>query len=266
MTEKIRLLLGGSEGRMGKIVQTLSQNSNDIEIVYGFDVKKNGLKNFSDIIKLEKNIDQKVNVYLDFTAPNAVMDNIEQVSKAGIDSVIGTTGWYDNLDDIQKMAVKYNRRMLYASNFSPSVNVLFYATQEVGRLLGKFGYDALVREIHHAGKVDAPSGTAITLGNILLKEMKQKKRLAHDRRGKREETEIDVLGERVGQVAGQHEVWFTPRDSYSERLILQHDILNPEILGIGALIGVRWLAKAQKENKPPKLYNFYEDVLSLGTI
>jgi dihydrodipicolinate reductase len=98
----------------------------------------------------------------------------------------------------------------------------------------------------------------------LLKEMKDKAKLAHERRVKREVNEIDVLGERVGQVAGQHEVWFTPRESYSERLILQHDILTPEILGVGALSGVRWISEAQREKKPAKLYNFYEDVLGLG--
>ena len=67
--------------------------------------------------------------------------------------------------------------------------------------------EATVREIHHTGKIDAPSGTAITLGNILLKNMKKEK-LAYERRVKKEETEIDVLGQRIGQVAGQHEIWF----------------------------------------------------------
>ena len=266
MNEKIRLLLGGSEGRMGRIIQSLALKSGDIEIVHGFDIKKDDLNRFSDLTKSNEHLDQKVDVYLDFTAPNSIMENVEQASKAGIDSVIGTTGWYDKLEEVKMMAMKYNRRILYASNFSPGVNVLFYISKEVARLLGKFGYDTMIREVHHVGKVDAPSGTAITLGNILLNEMKDKAKLAYDRRVKREVNEIDVLGERVGQVAGQHEVWFTPRESYSERLILQHDILSPEILGIGALGGVRWMAEAQKENKPAKLYNFYEDVLGLGKL
>ena len=92
----------------------------------------------------------------------------------------------------------------------------------------------------------------------------KKEKLAYERRVKQEETEIDVLGQRIGKVAGQHEIWFTPRESYSERLILQHDILTPEILGIGALSSIRWLVKAQREDKPAGLYNFYEDVLGLG--
>ena len=265
MLKKIRVLLGGSEGRMGRIIQGLALKSDDIEVVYCFDPKREDLKSFFDVARLRKHLYKAVDVYLDFTTPNAVIDNVDQAINAGIDSVIGTTGWYDRLGDVKKMALKHSRRILYASNFSPGVNVLFYATHEVARLLGEFGYDATVREIHHTGKVDAPSGTAITLGNILLKKMKKKK-LAYERRVKKEETEIDVLGQRIGQVAGQHEIWFTPRESYSERLILQHDILTPEILGIGALSGVRWIAKAQREQKPAGLYNFYEDVLGLGKI
>ncbi len=264
MPERIRVLLGGSEGRMGKIIQELALKSDDIEVVYDFDPKKKDLKSFLDVADLCKHLDQEVDVYLDFTAPTAVIENLEYVSKAGIDSVIATTGWYNRVEDVKKMAVKHQRRILYASNFSPGVNVLFYVTHEVARLLGKFGYDVTVREVHHAGKVDAPSGTAIMLGNILLKEMKKKEKLTYERRGKREEYEIDVLGQRLGQVAGQHEVWFTPRESYSERLILQHDILTPEILGIGALRGVRWVAESQKKQRPSGLYNFYEDVLGLG--
>ena len=164
---------------------------------------------------------------------------------------------------MRKIAIKHDRRILYSPNFSPGVNILFYLTQEAARLLEQFQYDIAVREVHHTKKVDAPSGTAITLGNILLKKMKKEK-LAFNRRGKRAASDIDVVGVRVGNVAGNHEVWFTPRESYSERLILQHDIFSPDVLGIGALMGVRWVVQAQKERKSIGLYSFYEDVLGLS--
>jgi 4-hydroxy-tetrahydrodipicolinate reductase len=160
---------------MGQILRNQISKSEDIEVIYGFDPKKEDLKNFADIARLEKNVDRKADVYVDFTTPDAVLHNVETVSSAGIDSVIGTSGWYDHLEEVKKMAVKHGRRILYSSNFSPGVNVLFYATREVARLLEQFGYDAAVREIHHTAKMDAPSGTAITLGNILLKEMKRER-------------------------------------------------------------------------------------------
>ena len=101
------------------------------------------------------------------------------------------------------------------------------------------------------------------MGNILLKGMKKEK-LAYERRGKRGDYEVDVLGVRLGKVAGHHEVWFTPGESYSERLVLQHDVFNPEVFGIGALMGVRWIAEAHKMQRPAGLYSFYEDVLGLS--
>ena len=250
---------------MGHVIQELVSKSDDTEIVFCCDPRRRDSKSLSDITKVERNPSEVLDVYVDFTSPDAVVGNVELASKIGIDSVIGTTGWYDHLDHVKRIANEHGRRVLYAPNFSPGVNVLFHTAQNLAKLLANFGYDVAVFEAHHTAKVDAPSGTAITLGNILLKEM-GKERLTYERRDKRADAEIDVLGIRIGKVAGHHEVWFTPRESYSERLILQHDIFNPEILGIGALIGVRWVAEAQKEPKAAGLYNFYEDVLELPKI
>lgn len=264
MPRKIRVAVGGSEGRMGRIIQGLTTKTSDIEVVYGFDPRSSNLKSFADLLTREPDLRQKLDVYVDFTTPDAVLRNVDAVSQAGIDTVIGTTGWYDHLDDVAQTAVRHHRRILYAPNYAPGVNVLFYATREVARLLGKFGYDVAVREVHHAAKVDAPSGTAIALGNILLQEM-QRATLAYERREKRADTEIDVLGVRVGRVAGSHEIWFTPKESYSERLVLQHDAFTPEVFGIGVLTGIRWIADAQAEGKPAGLYSFAKDVLGLET-
>lgn len=265
MSRNIRVILGGSEGRMGKILRDLISKSEDIEIVYGFDPERKDLKTLSDVKKLESYQDGTINVYVDFTRPDAVVTNVEQASRMGIDSMIGTSGWYSSLDEVKNTAITYNRRILYSPNFSPGVNVLFHIAYEAVRLLGNFEYDVAVREAHHTGKVDAPSGTAITLGNILLKGA-DKAKLAHERRDKREDFEIDVLGMRIGKVAGHHEIWYTPKESYSERLILQHDVFKPEVFGIGALRGIRWIAEAQKKRKSAGVYTFYEDVLGLTQI
>ena len=262
MSRKITVAVGGSEGRMGQIIRNLISQTSDEEVVYGFDIKKPDLKSFSDLLRLDKDVKNKIDVYVDFTTPDAVLHNVEDASKAGVDSLIATTGWYDHLEEVKGLASKYNRRILYSPNFAPGVNVLFYVTSEAARLLEKFGYDTVVREVHHTAKTDAPSGTAIALGNILSKQMKREK-LAYERRGKRDDSEIDVSGVRVGKVAGSHEVWFTPKGSYSERLILQHDAFTPEVFGIGVLTGIRWIAEAQNSKKPAGLYTFSKDVLGL---
>lgn len=263
MTKTIRVILGGSKGRMGQIMQALISKTEDIELVSTFDLQDPARQTFSDV-QLGTEIPQHVDIYIDFTHPHAVLDNVKLAAEAGLDSIIGTSGWYDRLDDVKAIAKSYSRRILYSPNFSPGVNVLFYAAQQVAKLLAGFGYDAAIREIHHTDKIDAPSGTAITLGDLVRKAM-GKTSLAFTRRGKRNLSEIDVLGTRVGKVAGHHEIWFTPQESYAERLILQHDVFTRDVFGIGVLQGTRWLAKAQTKRKLPGLYSFYSDVLGLTT-
>lgn len=265
MSRKTSILLGGSEGRMGKILQKLISETEDFEVLNKFDPKDKKITDISDVIKKEKrHLNEMIDVYVDFTTPKAVLENVKKASQIGIDSVIGTTGWYDHIETVKELAIQNGRRILYSPNFSPGVNVLFYVTKELARLLGNFGYDVMVREIHHTGKADAPSGTAMALGNFLKEEMEKKKNLAYKRREKKVDDEIDVIGGRIGRIAGHHEVWFTPEESYSERLILQHDVFTPEIFGLGVLMGIRWMIKAQKTGKPPGLYNFYEDVLEMS--
>ena len=123
MSRKTRIILGGSEGRMGYVIRELAAKSDDIEVVYGFDPRLDDLKNFSDIARLGKELNKTADVYLDFTVPEAVVHNVEDASSMGLDSVIGTTGWYDRLEDLKNIALKYRRRILYAPNFSPGVNV-----------------------------------------------------------------------------------------------------------------------------------------------
>jgi 4-hydroxy-tetrahydrodipicolinate reductase len=248
---------------MGQVMQALIATTEDIELVSTFDLQNSARQTFSDI-RRGTEISQPIDIYVDFTHPEAVLDNVKQAAEAELDSIIGTSGWYNHLDDVEAMAKDYGRRILYSPNFSPGVNVLFYAAQQVAKLLARFGYDVAVREIHHTDKIDAPSGTAITLGDLVRKAM-CKSSLAYTRRGKRSLSEIDVLGTRVGKVAGHHEVWFTPQESYAERLILQHDVFTRDVFGIGVLQGIRWLANAHKQRVQPGLYSFYNDVLGLST-
>jgi 4-hydroxy-tetrahydrodipicolinate reductase len=248
---------------MGETLEKLIGKAGDMEVAYGIDPRvqiSDGkyFKSIDDLVRTRTDLINTADVYVDFTQPDSVIDNVGKISQAGVDSIIGTTGWYDRLGEVRDMAAKYGRRILYAPNFSLGINAFLVAVETVaGILVERYGYDALVYEVHHTGKKDAPSGTAIETGKIL--ETHSGRRMVHVRRGKREVEEIDVLGGRVGKVAGHHQVWFTPKDPYAERLIIEHDAFTPEVFGLGVLEAIRWMMKKNKIDAG--LYTFKNDVL-----
>ncbi len=163
-----------------------------------------------------------VDVVVDFTAPEAACENMRAVLSLGGRIVVGTTGWYANLADMRALAIKRNGGLLYGANFSIGVQKLFRLAAELARLEGyKFSID----ETHHASKVDAPSGTAITLREIIEKE--------------RPGVEIPVESHRVGDAKGEHIV---RAESEYDVLELRHDAHSRRGFALGAVRGAEWLA------------------------
>lgn len=269
MADKIRVVLGGSEGKMGKIIERLASEADDMEVSALVDPLYEGKEELkAEPVKSSSFkaavIYSEPDVYVDFTQPDAVLSNIRDVvTHVNVDCVIGTTGWYDSIGEVEEIAKQKGRRIVYAPNFSIGVNALFAATEYLAALLGELGYDAEVMELHHTGKKDSPSGTAQELGKILVAKLPGKERAAYERREKRPDDEVDVLGGRVGSVVGHHRVHFVPNENYCERLILEHDAFNRDVFGLGALRAVRWVYKAAQEGKEPGLYTFRHDVLGL---
>jgi 4-hydroxy-tetrahydrodipicolinate reductase len=103
---------------------------------------------------------------IDFTAPSAVVENITACAKAGVNMVVGTTGWYDGIPQIRKIVEDAGTGFLYGANFSVGVNLFFEIARTASMAL-KLGYSAKVMERHHVSKKDAPSGTAIKLANVV---------------------------------------------------------------------------------------------------
>jgi 4-hydroxy-tetrahydrodipicolinate reductase len=166
-----------------------------------------------------------VDVIIDFTAPEAAIENMRAALSLGCRIVVGTTGWYAKLDDMKALALKRGGALLYASNFSIGVQKLFRLTAEVARLEG---YAFSVTETHHTTKLDAPSGTAITLKEILAS--------AHPG------AEIPVTSHRVGDAKGEHVV---TAKSEVDILEIRHDAFSRRGFALGAVRGAEWLA-AQK--------------------
>ncbi len=162
-----------------------------------------------------------VDVVVDFTAPEAAVENIRAVLALGGRIVVGTTGWYKQLDEMKALAAKRGGGLLYGTNFSIGVQKLFRLTAELAQL---DGYSFSIDETHHTSKLDAPSGTALTLKEIILSV--------------RPGIEIPVTSHRVGDAKGEHIV--TAKSEY-DTLELCHDAESRRGFAVGAVRGAEWL-------------------------
>jgi 4-hydroxy-tetrahydrodipicolinate reductase len=162
-----------------------------------------------------------VDVVIDFTAPEAAMENIRAVLALGGSIVVGTTGWYAHLPELKAKAQERGA-LLYGTNFSIGVQKLFHLTASLAQLQG---YTFTIAETHHVTKLDAPSGTAITLKEIV----QERQPLA----------EVEITSHRVGDAMGEHIVTATGPDDVIE---LRHEIKSRRCLAEGAVRAAEWLA------------------------
>jgi 4-hydroxy-tetrahydrodipicolinate reductase len=163
-----------------------------------------------------------VDVVVDFTAPEAAAENMRAVLSLGGHIVVGTTGWYAHLEEMKALAAKRGGGLLYGTNFSMGVQKLFRLTAELAQLEG---YSFSISETHHTSKLDAPSGTAITLRQII--------------EAARPGTKVEITSHRVGDAKGEHIVTAT---SETDTLELKHDAYTRRGFALGAVRGAEWLA------------------------
>lgn len=166
---------------------------------------------------------ENVDAVIDFTTPSAVLVNAEACIRAGKNLVIGTTGWSEHMERLRTAVESAKTGLLYGSNFSIGMNLFFEIVQTAAPALN-FEYSGQIFERHHAQKKDAPSGTAITLRNLL-----------HDKSGQ----ELEIVSFREGDVVGMHELTF---NSVNDRIYLCHDAKSRRGFADGAVRGAEWLA------------------------
>ena len=162
-----------------------------------------------------------VDVVVDFTAPEAAVENMRAVLALGGHIVVGTTGWYAHLPELRSKAQERGA-LLYGTNFSIGVQKLFRLTAELAQL---DGYNFSIEETHHTTKLDAPSGTALTLKEIIL--------------AARPGIDVPVTSHRVGDAKGEHVVRAV---SDHDTLELRHDAQSRRGFALGAVRGAEWLA------------------------
>ena len=164
-----------------------------------------------------------VDVVVDFTTPEAVLQNIEACVKAKKNMVVGTSGWYSELPTVRRMVKSSGIGFLYARNFSIGVNLFFDAVRSAAAAL-RLEYLGQIFERHHAQKKDAPSGTALALQEIIK-----------DAGG----TELEIISFREGEVVGMHEVVL---NSTNDTIYLCHDAKSRHGFAEGAVRASEWLA------------------------
>jgi 4-hydroxy-tetrahydrodipicolinate reductase len=187
---------------------------------------------------------QGVDVCIDFSWPQSVLANIECAAKNKTNIVIGTTGWHDKLPAVKNIVAEHKTGLLYSSNFSIGMNIFFRITGEAAKAFNAYEmYDAAISEIHHTGKKDSPSGTALTLGEIILRNLKRKKSLLTETSHEEISSEqLHVSSTRTGKVIGTHSVMF---DSEADTIELVHTAKNRTGFALGALLAAEWLMGKQ---------------------
>ena len=166
-----------------------------------------------------------VDVVIDFTNPDAAVENIRAVLALGGRIVVGTTGWYDKLNEMKTLAHKRGGALLFGSNFSIGVQKLFRLTAELAKL---DGYNFEIVETHHAAKLDAPSGTAITLGQII--------------EAARPNAQVEITSHRIGDSKGVHVVTAA---SENDTLAISHETHSRRGFALGAVRAAEWVAGKQ---------------------
>ncbi len=208
------VLLGN--GKTGSLVADIAKERGHSLLVVTSAQNKNGAALTADSLA-------GVDAVIDFTTPEAAVPNIEACAKAGANIVVGTTGWYKELDRVQALVEQSGIGLVWASNFSIGVNLFFHIAHIAASAM-HYGYTASIVERHHTHKKDAPSGTAVMIQKIMEKVSTKK---------------LEITSIREGETIGMHVVLL---DSPADSILLTHDAKNRRGFALGAVRAAEWLA------------------------
>jgi 4-hydroxy-tetrahydrodipicolinate reductase len=226
-------------GKMGKIIEKIAIDRKH-EIVLKID------RDNQDELTAE-NL-QMADVAIEFSTPGTVLNNIEHCLNAGVPVIVGTTGWYSSLPKLKEQYERSSTAMVYASNFSVGVNIFFHINKVLARLMNNYPYyDIQVEEIHHSQKLDAPSGTAITIAEGIINNIESKKEWVNVLTPDGEESVDDnnvksdqllIESFRIDSVPGTHTVIY---DSEVDSIEFKHTAHNRNGFALGAVLAAEWI-------------------------
>lgn len=215
-------------GKMGKAIEKIA-----IERGHQIVLKTNSTSLFSpeDL--------NGTDVAIEFSTPKNALYNIMTCFEANTPVVVGTTGWYKDFTMISERCLKEEQTLLYATNFSVGVNLFFEINKRLAKLMNPYPqYDVDIEEIHHKQKLDAPSGTAISLAEQVIDELELKKGWKNDQ--EINDSEIHIASKREENVPGTHLVKY---ESSIDILEIKHTAKNREGFALGAVLAAEFTLK-----------------------
>jgi 4-hydroxy-tetrahydrodipicolinate reductase len=178
---------------------------------------------------------RSADIVIEFTRPDTALENYRKCFAADLPVVSGTTGWLDHLEEI-KSACKNGQTFFYASNYSLGVNIFFAINKKLAEMMNDYPmYNVRMKEVHHIQKLDAPSGTAITLAEDIIERLDRKKSWVKENQKTPEE--LGIASERIGQVPGFHEVTY---ESEVDTITISHDAKSRSGLALGAVLAAEF--------------------------
>lgn len=182
---------------------------------------------------------KKANVAIEFSIPKSAVNNIYKCFDANVPVVAGTTGWLSKLDEVKQKCINQNQALFYASNYSIGVNLFFKLNEYLAKLMSSYpDYNVSMEEIHHIHKLDAPSGTAITLANQIIEQIKNKEKWVNNLTD--DKKELGIVSKRIDEVPGTHSITYT---SPVDELTISHVAHNRKGFALGAVIAAEWLIR-----------------------
>ena len=215
-------------GKMGKAIEEIALEKGH-EIVLTIDVNNETDLNADNL--------SKAYVAIEFTGPDTAEKNIRTCIDAGIPVISGSTGWIEKLPGLEQYCRNENGSFLYASNFSIGVNIFFELNRKLAVMMSAHSnYNVSLEEIHHTQKKDAPSGTAITLAEDILKEVPFKKKWVNELTNRKDE--LSIISKRIDPAPGTHKVHYS---SFIDDIEIIHTAHNRKGFAMGAVLAAEYI-------------------------
>lgn len=209
-------------GKMGKVIENIALERGH-EIV----LRKGSSDSFDGLLAAD--------VAIDFSVPSSAVNHISECLNHAIPVVSGTTGWLENYDNMVELCQEKNGSFIYGSNFSLGVNIFFELNEYLAKMMKNLSaYKVSMEEIHHTQKLDAPSGTAISLANGIIENSAYTNWTLENPSN----TEIHINAKRIENIPGTHSVYY---DSKVDQIEIKHTAHSREGFALGSVIAAEWL-------------------------